>query len=53
MNVGIYDIETLKELFLVNIYDPEEDKTYEFEVHKWNNNLDGLINFIESLRLLF
>jgi len=48
MKVLIYDIETLKEMFLVNIYDPEAEKSYEFEVHKWNHNLDGFINFIDS-----
>lgn len=48
MEVLIYDIETLKELFLVNIYDPQKDKNYEFFVSRWHNNLDGLIRFIEK-----
>ena len=48
MNILIYDIETLKELFLVNIYIPAEDKTYEFMVHNWQNNSDGLIKFIDE-----
>ena len=30
MNVLIYDIETLKELFLVVIHDPQKKDTYEF-----------------------
>jgi len=48
MNVLIYDIETMQELFLMNIYDPELDTTKEFLVSKWHNNLDALVNFIES-----
>jgi len=48
MNVLIYDIETLKELFLVVIHDPQKKDTYEFEVDRWNNQIDGFINFIEQ-----
>jgi hypothetical protein len=28
MNVLIYDIETMQELFLIHVYDPKEDKNY-------------------------
>lgn len=48
MNVLIYDIETLKELFLVVIYNPQTDITYEFAVSKWNNQLDPFIRFTEQ-----
>jgi len=48
MNVLIYDIETLKELFLVVIYDPATEMHFEFEVSKNSNNLDSFVRFIES-----
>lgn len=48
MNVLIYDIETLKELFLVVIYNPESDVTYEFQVSRWTNQLDAFMKFIEQ-----
>jgi hypothetical protein len=45
MNVLIYDIETLKEFFLVVVYSPTEDKYYEFSVNQWQNDLDKFIRF--------
>lgn len=48
MNILIHDIETLKELFVIVIYNPENDKTYEFQVSKWTNQLDAFMNFIEQ-----
>ena len=48
MKVLIYDIETLQEFFLINIYVPEEDKSYEFMVSQWQNNLDGFVRFVEN-----
>lgn len=48
MKVLIYDIETLRELFLVNIYDPEIDKSYEFMVCKYVDNLNRFIDFINE-----
>jgi hypothetical protein len=48
MNVLIYDIETLKELFLVVVYNPESDVTYEFQVSKWTNQLDKFMKFTEE-----
>ena len=48
MKVLIYDIETLKELFLVVIYNPQTDVTYEFAVSKWNNQLDLFVRFTEQ-----
>jgi len=44
----IYDIETMFELFLVMIYDPEEKRWYKFEVSGWKNEIDAFIRFTES-----
>lgn len=48
MNVLIYDIETMQEFFLVNVYDPQEKKTHEFMVSQWHNTLDMMIKFISE-----
>ena len=48
MNVLIYDIETMKELFLICIYKPSTDTTYEFSVSKWSNQLDAFARFAEQ-----
>lgn len=48
MNVLIYDIETMQELFLVGIHDPQEDVYREFEISK---NKDELVKFIEFTQL--
>jgi hypothetical protein len=48
MNVLIYDIETMQELFLVGVYDPHTNLYFEFEVSKEHNDLDGFIKFAES-----
>ena len=48
MKVLIYDIETMQELFLIGILDPETGKYYEFEVSQWTNSLDNFIKFIED-----
>ena len=42
----IHDIETLKAMFLVCVYDPAENKMYDFEVSRRKNQLDALIKFI-------
>ena len=47
MNVLIYDIETMQELFLVGAYDPHTDMYFEFEVSKNNNQLDSLTRFMD------
>ena len=47
-NVLIYDIETMQELFLVGIYDPNTDMYFEFEVSKDYNQLDSLARFMET-----
>ncbi len=48
MNVLIYDIETMQELFLVGIYLPKEDTYWEFEVSK---NKDEIAKFVEFSQL--
>jgi hypothetical protein len=48
MNVLIYDIETMQELFLIGIYNPESKTYTEFEVSKDKNQLDGYMRFIEQ-----
>ncbi len=48
MKVLIYDIETMQEFFLVNVYDPQEDKTHEFMVSQWHNTLDMMVKFISE-----
>ena len=53
MDVLIYDIETMKELFLIGIYDPENKKYHEFEVSKNKNQLDAFIRFTEIYRDLY
>ena len=48
MQVLIYDIETLIEMFLVGVYDPQEDIYVEFEVSKKINQLDSFLKFAEA-----
>ena len=47
-NVLIYDIETLVEMFLVGIYDPQTDMYFEFEVSQKVNELDSFLRFAET-----
>ena len=47
MEVLIFDIETMQELFLVGVYDPNTDMYFEFEVSKNKNELDSLIRFMD------
>jgi hypothetical protein len=48
MKILMHDIETLLECFFIGIYDPQEDKKYEFGVNQWENSLDGLISYIDT-----
>ena len=48
MNVLIYDIETMQELFLIGIYNPDTKTYTEYEVSKDKNQLDGFMRFIEQ-----
>jgi len=47
MNVLIYDIETMQELFLIGIYDPNTDMYFEFEVSDGKDELSSLIKFMD------
>jgi len=48
MNVLIYDIETMQELFLICMYNPDTQQWYEFQVSKDKNQLDGFIKLAEQ-----
>jgi DNA polymerase elongation subunit (family B) len=48
MNVLIYDIETMQELFLVCLYNPETQQWNEFQVSKNTNQIDSFVRFIEA-----
>lgn len=48
MRVVIYDIETLKEMFLLIAYIPNENKYYSFEVSDGKNQLDKMVRFIDK-----
>ena len=48
MKVFIYDIETMQELFLIHVYDPQQDKGYDFLISQWNNNFDGFIKLLQD-----
>jgi len=48
MNVLIYDIETMQELFLVSIYNPETKQMHDFQVSKNTNQIDAFVRFTEQ-----
>lgn len=48
MDVIIYDIETLKELFLVVLYNPKDNSENVFQISKFKNNSDSLIRYLEE-----
>ena len=48
MNVLIYDIETMQELFLINIYNPQEDTSREFMVSRWHYSLDAFMKYVHD-----
>jgi len=48
MDVLIYDIETLKEMFLIGIYNPKIRQYFEFEVSKEKYQLDALLRYMEA-----
>ena len=50
MDVLIYDIETLKEMFLVGIYIPHENTYHEFEVSKSKYELEQFVEFTEKYK---
>jgi len=48
MNVLIYDIETMQELFLVSIYNPKTQQWHDFQVSKNTNQIDAFVRFTEQ-----
>lgn len=48
MNVLCYDIETMKEFFLVVVYNPQENIYHEFKLNRWENELDEFVTFSEQ-----
>jgi hypothetical protein len=50
MNVLIYDIETMQELFLVCIYNPETQQWHEFQVSKNTNQIDAFVRMTEDYK---
>ena len=48
MKVFIYDIETMQELFLIHVYDPQQDKGYDFLISQWHNNFDGFVKLLHD-----
>jgi hypothetical protein len=48
MKVLVFDIETMKEFFLIVVYDPQEDRYYEFKLNKWHNELDKFAKFADE-----
>lgn len=48
MQVFIYDIETMQELFLIHVYDPQQDKGYDFLISQWHNNFDGFVKLLRE-----
>lgn len=48
MKVLVYDIETMLEMFLVGIYNPETDQYSEFAVNAFENDLDKFAEFAEA-----
>jgi hypothetical protein len=48
MKILIYDIETMQELFLIGIYNPDTQQWYEFQVSRNINQLDAFTRFTEE-----
>ena len=46
--VLIFDIETLKEFFLVAVYNPQTEEYHEFSINRWENDLDKFIRFTDE-----
>ena len=46
----IFDIETLKEMFLVGVYHPNTDEYFDFEISKGKNQITSFINFVKKYK---
>lgn len=47
MDIVIYDIETLKSMFLLSLYDPAEDKMYDVEISDSACQINKLMKLVE------
>ncbi len=50
MDVVIHDIETLKPMFLLSLYDPVKDEMYDFIIDKHQNDLLKMVRFLERYK---
>lgn len=48
--LGIFDIETCKELFDIGIYNPDSDEWEEYEISSFKNDLFKIINVYNSTK---
>ncbi len=48
VKVCVFDIETLKEMFDIGIYDPESKEWIEFEISKNKNDLYKIVSYYQS-----
>ena len=48
MDILIYDIETLKEFFLIGVYNPQTEEYHEFSLNRWENDLDNFVRFADN-----
>ena len=46
--MGIFDIETYKELFCIGVFDPDDNEWVYFEISKYRNDLYKLVKYYES-----
>lgn len=48
VKIGVWDIETYKELFDFGIYNPDTDEWTEFEISKYKNDLYKIVKFYKE-----
>jgi hypothetical protein len=48
VKIGVWDIETLKELFDIGVYDPDTKEWIEFQVSKYRNDLFSIIKLYQD-----
>src|SRR6478735_727046 len=48
VKIGVFDIETLKELFDLGIMDADTGEWKEFEISKWKNDIYELMTYYTS-----
>lgn len=46
--VGVFDIETLRELFDIGVYDPDNGQWVEYQISKWKNDLYKIVKLYTS-----